>query len=83
MFSSKSAALATALWLTACAAPASDGDAALVVEYAPAFQAAAAAEYEALPASCQPNDIHTPAGCSALKALINDYLHLRQRLRAE
>ena len=83
MPSYRSIALATALFSTACAGPASDGDALLVIDYAPEFQAVAAAEYEALPPSCQANDAHTPPGCSALKAMINDYLHLRQRLRAE
>ncbi len=39
------AGLATALFLTACAGPASDGDAPLVVGYTPDFQATAAAEY--------------------------------------
>ncbi len=83
MPSYKSVALATALFLTACAGPASDGDALLVIDYAPGFQAAAAVEYEALPPSCQANDVHTPPGCSTLKSMINDYLHLRRRLRAE
>ncbi len=54
-----------------------------MVDYTPGFQAAAAAEYEALPPSCQANDVQTPPGCSTLKSMINDYLHLRQRLRAE
>lgn len=83
MLSYKSIALATALFSTACAGPGSDGDALLVVGYAPEFQAAAAAEYEALPPSCQANDADTPPGCSALKSMINDYLHLRRQLRAE
>ena len=77
------AVLAIALFSTACAAPASEGDGALVVDYGPHFQAAAAAEYEALPVSCQPNDPTTPPGCSVLKTMINDYAHLRARLRAE
>ena len=83
MTSYKFIALATALFSTACAGPASDRDALLVVDYTPDFQAAAATEYDALPPSCQAGDIRAPAGCSALKSMINDYLHLRQRLRAE
>ncbi len=83
MPSYRSIALATALFSTACAGPGSDGDALLVVGYTPDFQAVAAAEYQALPPSCQTNDATTPPGCSALKSMINDYLHLRQRLRAE
>ena len=83
MLNYKFAALATVLFLTACAGPGSDGDAVLVVDYAPEFQAAVAAEYAALPPSCQANDADTPPGCSALKSMINDYLHLRRRLRAE
>ena len=81
MTSYKSIALATALFLTACAAPTSDGDVLLVVDYTPEFQAAAAAEYKLLPVSCQQNDPTTPPGCSSLKTIINDYLHLRQRMR--
>ena len=77
------AVLAIALFSTACAAPDSEGDGALVVDYRPHFQTAAAAEYEALPVSCQPNDPTTPPGCSVLKAMINNYWHLRARLRAE
>ena len=78
-----SIALATALFSTACAGPGSDGDAPLVVDYTPGLQAAAAAEYAALLPSCQANDAHTPPSCSAIKSIINDYPHLRQRLRAE
>ena len=77
------AALATALFLTACAGAPSSGDAALVAEYTPAFQAAAAAELAALPPACQPNDPSTPPGCSPLRTLVNDFKHLRDRLRAE
>ena len=76
-------ALAITLFATACAAPASDGDAVLAVAYSPAFQAAAATEYQALPPSCQPGDPTTPPGCSVLKAMINDYRHLRARLGVE
>ena len=76
-------ALAITLFSTACAGPASDGDTVLVVDYSPAFLAAAASEYEALPPSCQPGDPKTPAGCSPLKSVINDYRHLRARLAAE
>lgn len=83
MFSCKYAVLATALFSTACAAPASEGDGALVVDYSPRFQAAVAAQYEALAVSCQPNDPTTPPDCSAIKAMINDYGQLRARLRAE
>ncbi len=82
MPSCKFAILATALFLTACAGAASEGDGALVVDYTPLFQAAAADEYEALAVSCQPNDPTTPPDCSAIKAMINDYGHLRVRLRA-
>ncbi len=76
-------ALATVLFSSACAGPASDDTAVLVVDYSPAFQAAAAAEYETLPPSCQPDDPIKPPGCSALKTMINDYRHLRARLAAE
>jgi hypothetical protein len=76
-------ALAITLFSTACAGPVSDGDAVLVVGYSAAFQAVAAAEYEALPPSCQPDDPTTPPGCSTLKTMINDYRHLRARLAAE
>ena len=55
----------------------------MLVDCTPEFQAAAAAEYGALPVSCQPNDAATPPGCSTLKTMINDYLHLRARLRVE
>ncbi len=48
MPSCKFAVLATVLFSTACAGAASEGDGALVVDYTPLFQAAAAAEYEAL-----------------------------------
>ena len=77
------AGLAILTFLTACGTPGSDGDALLVVGYTPDFQAAAAAEYQALPPSCQTNDATTPPGCSALKSMVNDYLHLRLRLRAD
>lgn len=83
MASCKFIAPAIMLFSTACAGAASEGDGALVVRYTPQFQAAAAAEYETLPISCQPNDPTTPPGCSILKAMINDYRHLRARLRAE
>lgn len=83
MPSCKFAVLATVLFSTACAAPASEGDGALVVDYTPLFQAAAAAEYGALAVSCQPNDPETPPGCSTIKAMINDYMHLRARLRVK
>ena len=74
-------ALLTAIPLAACARAISDGDAALVVGYAPDFQAAAAAEYEGMAVSCQPNDATTPPGCAAIKTMVNDYLMLRDQLR--
>lgn len=77
------AALAILPFLIACGTPGSDGDALLVVGYDPAFQAAAAAEYERLPVSCQPNDATTPPGCSVLKTMVNDYLRLRDQLRVQ
>ena len=83
MLKCKFVVLATALFSTACAGAASEGDGALVVDYTPQFQAAAGAEYGALPISCQPNDPETPPACSTLKTMINDYMHLRSRLRAE
>ena len=83
MRSCRDIVLAITLFSTACAGAASEGDGALVVDYTPAFQAAAAAEYAALPPSCQPNDPATPSGCSVLKAMINDYAQLRARLRAQ
>jgi hypothetical protein len=76
-------ALATVLFSTAGAGPASDGDAVLVVDYSSAFQAAATAEYETLPLSCQPDDPMMPPGRSPLKTMINDYRHLRVQLAAE
>jgi hypothetical protein len=79
----KYAVLATALFSTACAGAASEGDGALVVDYDPHFQAAVMEEYGALPISCQPNDPDTPPGCSAIKSMINDYMHLRARLRVD
>lgn len=75
--------LAMGLLLTACAGASSEGDGILAVGYSPAFQAAAAAEYDALAVSCQPNDPTTPPGCSAIKTMINDYGQLRARLRVE
>ena len=46
-------------------------------------QAALAEELAVLPPACQPNDPATPSGCSAVRTLIADYKHLRDRLRAE
>ena len=43
----------------------------------------AAAELAALPLACQSNDPSTPPGCSHVRTLINDYKHLRDRLRAK
>ena len=63
------AALAIALSLAACATAPSSGDGALVADYTPAFQAAAAAELAALPPACQPNDPATPSDCSPVDAL--------------
>lgn len=83
MANCKYAVLATVLFSTACARAASEGDGALVVDYTPHFQEAAMEEYGSLPLSCQPNDPATPPGCSALKTMINDYMHLRARLRVE
>ena len=71
------AALAIALSLAACATAPSDGDGAIVADYTPEFQAAAAAELAALPPACQPNDPSTPPGCSPVRTLIADYKHLR------
>ena len=83
MVNCKFAVLAIALFSTACAGALSEGDGALIVDYTPRFQAAAMAEYAALALSCQPDDPDTPPGCSTLKAMINDYMHLRSRLRVE
>ncbi|MFQ5783627.1 MAG: hypothetical protein ACE5H8_02235 [Alphaproteobacteria bacterium] len=75
-------ALATGLSLTACATGVSD-DAALVIGYPPRFQAAVAAELAQMPPACQAGDPETPPGCSPLRTLLNDYKHLRDRLRVE
>ena len=82
MRSSGCLALAIALSLTACVGATSD-DGALVVAYPPEFQRAAADELARMPVACQAGDPTTPPGCSPVRTLINDYKHLRDRLRAE
>lgn len=66
--------------LAACGATNSNVVMPRLEQYAPAVQARAADEFDALAASC-PRTETTP-DCSALRTFINDYKTLRDRVRA-
>ena len=70
-------ALLTMMFLSGCGTTGSECPP--VIEYSPEYQAAAADELETMKPSCQMNAPRED--CSVVRALVSDYLQLRDRLR--